>query len=328
MSSEQLREAVTAVKTNHRLKARTLLRDILADEPTNEMAWIWLSEASDEASEKVYALKQALAINPERKAVQQRLTQLEAEREVDEVEDKDRLAVVVEMAGDGRFAEARDHLLKIVDKEQDNVQIWFLLGVLIDNVEDKIVALENVLQLQAYHDDAQKLLELRLQGEVDKLTVGRAHEQKQDWKNALLAYETAVVLSPIEHEKEIARQRIVAIKEFYNPNLTTNPTLTLVRLTAGPPILYGLLVLVHSGLNPLRIPLLSCLGGLFVILGSLLWTAVRDSSKHPIWEKIPLFIHENRNILPYVGFILALIPFVVLLVNTFNRLQQYQATFP
>ena len=328
MSSEQLREAVTAVKTNHRIKARTLLREVLAEEPTNEMAWIWLSEASDETNEKVYALKQALALNPERTAIKKQLTQLEAQQEAEGLESGDRLAEIVEMAGDGRFQEARDHLLSIAEKDQDDVQNWYLLGLLVDNVEDKIVALENVLQLQPYDGEAQKLLKLRTQGEVDKLTQGRAYEQKQDWKQALMAYETAVVISPIMQEREIARQRVAAIKKFYNPNLTTHPTLTLVRLTAGPPILYGLLVLVHSGLNPLRVPLLGCLGGLLVLLGSFMWTAVRDSFKHPLWEKIPPIIYKNRNILPIAGFILTLIPFLVLIVTTINRLEAYQTTLP
>ncbi|MCB8944319.1 MAG: hypothetical protein H6658_11265 [Ardenticatenaceae bacterium] len=327
-STERLREAVTAVKTNHRLKARTLLRDILADEPTNEMAWIWLSEASDEMSEKIYALRQAQALNPDRAAVRQRLAQLEAHYEADELKDKDRLADVVVMAGDGRFQEARDRLLKIAAKEQDNVPVWLLLGVLVDNIEDKLVALENVLQLEPYHGEAQKLLKLRQQGEVDKLTQGRAYEQRQDWKNAVLAYETAVIISPIAQERDIAKKRLEAITQFYDPYLSTHPTLTLLRLTAGPPILFGLLVLVHSGLNPLRIPLASCLGGLAVVVGSLLWTAVRDSAKHPLWQKIPPVVQENRNILPIVGFILALIPFLILIFNTINRLELYQATFP
>ena len=327
MSSQLLREAVTAVKANHRLKARTLLREVLADEPTNEMAWIWLSEASDEVGEKIYALRQALSINPGRAVVQQRLTQLEALQESNQLENKDHLHLIIDSAGNGRFVEARDQLLKIAEKEQDNAQIWLLLGILVDNVEDKIVALENVLQLEPHNGDAQKLLKQRLQGEVDKLTQGRAHEQRQDWQNALLAYETAVILSPIEAERDIAKRRVDAIKEFYDPNLTTNPTLTLVRLTIGPPILYGLLTLVHSGLNPLRIPLMACLGGISVMLGTLLWTAVRDSAKHPIWDKIPPLIHKNRTVLPIIGFILALLPFIVLIINTINRLETYQSTF-
>lgn len=328
MSSELLREAVTAVKTNHRLKARTLLRQILAEEPTNEMAWIWLSEASDEVSEKVYALRQALAINPARAAVRQRLNKLEAQQEADQLEAIDQLTDIMAIAKDGRFHEARAQLLKIAAKEQDNVQIWLLLGVLVDNIEDKIVAIENVLQLEPYHGDAQKLLKSRLQGEVDKLTQGRAHEQKHDWKNAFEAYETAVIISPIENEREIARHRLLALKKIYDPNLSTNPTLTLARLTIGPPVLYGLLILIHSGLNPLYIPSLSCLGGLVVLVGSLMWTAVRDSAKHPLWENIPAIIQENRQVLPIAGFILTLIPFIVLIVSAINRLSLYQVPIP
>ena len=329
MGAEQLREAVTAVKNRNYLKARTLLQAILAVEPTNEMAWIWLSEASDELGEKVYALKQALAINPQRTAVQQRLTQLEAQLTDDDTqEEQPPLAEVIALAGDGRFTEARDRLLKIAKTNQDDVQIWFLLGLLVDNVEDKIVALENILQLQPYHADAQKLLKQRIQGEVDKVTQGRAAEQREETDKAILAYETAVIISSIEAEREIAKQRLAVLKKAHSPRKTASPNLNLLRLTAGPPILYGLLILVHSGLNPLQAPLVSCLGILVVILGTFLWTAVRDNAQHSLWKQVPPIIQTYHVTLAVIGFTLALMPFLILIMNTINRLEAYQATIP
>lgn len=328
MTSSLLREAITAVKANQRLKARNLLQELLAAEPANEVAWIWLSEASDELGEKVYALEQALEINPKRTAVQTKLTQLQAQGPTRSVKEESPLAKAIALAGDGRFQKARDSLIKLAESDQNHIQTWLLLSTLVDNIEDKIVALENVLQLKPHHNDAQKLLKRRLQGEVDKLTQGRAFEKKHDLKNAILAYETAVIISPIEEEKEIAKRRLDELNQRYSPRKTTSNRLTLVRLTAGPPILYGLLLFVHSGMNPSRLPWSSYLGGLVVLLGTLLGTAVRHTAKQAFWQKLPPFITQNRTVLALVGFLIALIPFILLIMNSMNRLAVYRASLP
>jgi tetratricopeptide (TPR) repeat protein len=328
MTSSLLRESITAVKANQRLKARNLLQELLAAETANEVAWIWLSEASDELGEKVYALEQALEINPKRTAVQTKLTQLQAQGQTQLVKEESRLAKAIALAGDGRFQKARDSLIKLAESDQNHIQTWLLLSTLVDNIEDKIVALENVLQLKPHHNDAQKLLKRRLQGEVDKLTQGRAFEKKHDLKNAILAYETAVIISPIAEEKEIAKRRLDELNQSYSPRKTTSNRLTLVRLTAGPPILYGLLLFVHSGMNPSRLPWSSYLGGLVVLLGTLLGTAVRHSDKHPFWQKLPPLLTQNRGVVALIGFLIALIPFILLIMNSMNRLAVYRASLP
>lgn len=328
MTSPLLREAITAVKANQRVKARTLLRELLAAEPANELAWIWLSEASDEWSERVYALEQALEINPERKAIQAKLTQLKAQGKEDEPKKQGRLAEVIALAGNGRFQEARDSLIKLAEKDQTHIESWLVLSTLVDDIEDKVVALENVLQLQPYHANAQKLLKRRLQGEIDRLTQGRSLEKKRDWKNAIMAYETAVIISPIEGEKEIARRRLEAIGSYYNPIVTTSPGLTLLRLAAGLPVLYGLLVFIHSGMKLLQIPGVACSSGLIVVLGSLLGTAARHSGQYAYWQKLPPFITKSRVVLVFIGFLIAIIPFIILIMNSINRLALYRASLP
>jgi hypothetical protein len=143
-----------------------------------------------------------------------------------------------------------------------------------------------------------------------------------------LAYETAVIISPIDEEKEIAKRRLDELNQRYSPRKTTSNSLTLVRLTAGPPILYGLLLFVHSGMNPSRLPWSSYLGGLVVLLGTLLGTAVRHTAKQAFWQKLPPFITQNRTVLALVGFLIALIPFILLIMNSMNRLAVYRALLP
>lgn len=327
MTSSLLRKAITAVKANQRVKARTLLRQLLVDEPDNEMAWIWLSEASDEFSEKVYALQQALEINPKRTAVQTQLAQLRANHKIKPIaiKEADPLAEAVALAANGNFQAARNALIKLANENQSQIETWLLLSLLVDNIEDKIIALENVLQLKPHHADAQKLLKRRLQGEGDKLTQGRLFEKKQDWKNAIMAYETAVIISPIENEKKIAISRLEALNQLYSPITETSPTLTLLRLAAGPPLLYGLLLFIHTGMH---IPWSSCLSGLTVLLGTILAVTVRHTDQQPYWQKIPPIIAQNRVVLVVIGLLIILIPFILLMMNSLNRLALYRASFP
>jgi hypothetical protein len=133
-------------------------------------------------------------------------------------------------------------------------------------------------------------------------------------------------VSPIPGERLIAKERLARLSKLYTPYIQTNPTVTVLRLTAGPPVLYGLLLLVHSGMNPLRVPFLAYLGMLLVIGGTLTWTAVRAAPSHPYWDNFPPFVHKNRQLLAVAGFFLSLIPFIILILNTVGRLEIYQTT--
>ncbi|MEZ4505272.1 MAG: ABC transporter substrate-binding protein [Thermomicrobiales bacterium] len=46
-------------------EARDLFAQALREEPENEVAWLWLAEASDDLGEKRYCLDRAVAINPD-----------------------------------------------------------------------------------------------------------------------------------------------------------------------------------------------------------------------------------------------------------------------
>src|ERR1035437_5896766 len=73
MTSEQLGNAITLVKTGYKDKARELLLQIIQDDPHNETAWVWLVETMPNDAARVSTLEQCLKYNPKSKMAQRGL---------------------------------------------------------------------------------------------------------------------------------------------------------------------------------------------------------------------------------------------------------------
>ncbi len=321
MPDSLYRQAVAAAKAGERKQARTLLRDFLVETPNHEMAWIWLSEVSDDVDVRVYALEKAIAINPARTAVQKKLDKLEEEIAKQEGERLKPLAEAVALAGDGRFAKAQRILINFTNQHSQNEQAWLLLSVLVDNIEDKVVALENAQTINPYNNNTTKLLKQRQnKAEVDQLTVGRAAEKREDFPTALHAYGLASTLSTLEYEREIAQKRIAALDEIFNPRKKTETSHSTIRLPIGPVIFYILLLVIHYGLSFRQIPFISYLGIGVVFLGGLIRFLSLHMPDHPIWQQISLPAPVKQSVIPLAGGFIVVLPFLFLLIDALDRL--------
>lgn len=72
----QLQQAIALARSGSRDDARALLESIVSDNPNLETAWLWLASVSDDKTERIGYLKQALAINPHNPTTQQAYAQL------------------------------------------------------------------------------------------------------------------------------------------------------------------------------------------------------------------------------------------------------------
>lgn len=59
-----LRAGIHAARTGNRTTARRLLRDVVSEDPYNELGWIWLASVTTSNRDKRQYLEQVLAINP------------------------------------------------------------------------------------------------------------------------------------------------------------------------------------------------------------------------------------------------------------------------
>ncbi|MFP4324210.1 MAG: tetratricopeptide repeat protein [Anaerolineales bacterium] len=61
---KQLEQAIALAQSGQRAAARDLLQEIIAQEPSNETAWLWLASLAITQDERIEALTSVLAINP------------------------------------------------------------------------------------------------------------------------------------------------------------------------------------------------------------------------------------------------------------------------
>jgi hypothetical protein len=80
MSSSDLRaklqEASALAQAGQRTEARRLLNGIVAADPTQELAWLWLATVSTDRQERIQFLERVLALNPHNSTAQKAYAQL------------------------------------------------------------------------------------------------------------------------------------------------------------------------------------------------------------------------------------------------------------
>jgi hypothetical protein len=69
------------------------------------------------------------------------------------------LQIAIQAAREGRKAEARDLLIKIVEGDPQNEVAWMWLSGLVDSLEDRIIACENVLTINPANEKIRAYLE-------------------------------------------------------------------------------------------------------------------------------------------------------------------------
>lgn len=77
----QLNAGIDAVRGGDKLTAQRLLRQVVAADPNNEIAWMWLASAVDDLEERRACLERALDINPNNRRAQDALRQLKRKEE-------------------------------------------------------------------------------------------------------------------------------------------------------------------------------------------------------------------------------------------------------
>jgi hypothetical protein len=71
-----LQQAIDLVKSGDKKSAATLLSELVAREPENEEAWLWLATCAESDNDRAFYLQQALTINPGNQAARDTLVTL------------------------------------------------------------------------------------------------------------------------------------------------------------------------------------------------------------------------------------------------------------
>jgi tetratricopeptide (TPR) repeat protein len=334
-SAETLRQALQAARNGRELTARDLFRDVVRLDPNNEVAWIWLSGLLDPLEDRIEACERVLSINPGNGQMQTYYEKLLAERVGERQEKVDELDAKVQeirrFIGSGRRKEAMLLLQNILRHESDQKEAWQLFAELSNSIHDKVRAYEAILKIDPADISAQKAFRRYRYFQRHPLELAAHYEEEGELDKAIDLYETLATEAGNSPEFERLYKNIVRLEDARVENVRrVKPAFTILRLSIGLPLLYVVEVFIQEGLNPIAHPTpLLWLGIPLVALGSFLLTVASVRVRHAIWRRWFGDVAGRgsgvmRALVGGTGLILVLAPHLLLILDSYQRLQAFQ----
>jgi len=276
----------------------------------------------------------------------------------------DHLRQAITFAREGRKVEARDLLLGVVEEDPQNETAWMWLTGLVDSLDDKIIACENILTINPSNDRvkaylAQLLAEQnQLQGASiavpeqnptsQPLSRSTASPAMSDWElakhyemegqygKALETYQKMAAQASDSRIFDSIYKEIIRIESLQKEKIAyVSPSSTILRMAFGWPVLYTALVLVQVGGKFFSYPAWYLWLGVPVVgFGSFLLALSEVNARSPIWRM--LFQEEDsrgssfaRLMASASGWLLILFPHLLLFSDSMARLHNFKIpTFP
>jgi tetratricopeptide (TPR) repeat protein len=279
----------------------------------------------------------------------------------------DHLRQAIAFAREGRKVEARDLLLGVVEEDPQNETAWMWLTGLVDALDDKIIACENILTINPSNDRVRAYLAQLLaeQNQLDRLkeavvqvpqqlpvseplpqttiepvipdwALARHYEMEGQYDKALEAYKTMAASVKDSREFDRLYKEIIRIEGLQKEKIAyVSPSSTIVRMAFGWPVLYTFLVLVQVGGKFFSYPAWYLWLGIPVVgFGSFLLALSEVNARSPIWRM--LFQDENSRGTSYArfmasasGWLLILFPHLLLFSDSLARLHNFKVpVFP
>lgn len=334
-SAELLRQAVQAARNGRELTARDLFQDVVRLDPNNELAWMWLSGLLDPLEDRITACERVLSINPGNQQVRIYRAELLKEQNAEQQRKSSALEEKVQQVRrhveDGRRDEALLLLQKILRDNNGHKEAWLLFADLAVSIDDKVRAYETLGQIDASNVSARENLKRYRYFQRNPLELAAYYEEEGMLDQALELYNVLAAGAGNTAEFERIYRDIVRLEDTKIENIRhIRPAFTILRLSAGLPLLYILEVLVQVGLNPLRHPAPNLwLGIPMVMFGSFLLTVAGMRSRHIIWERWfgdpgRRGSNVSRMLVAISGWMIVLVPHLILAWDSFMRLQTFQ----
>ncbi len=284
--------------------------------PQDASAWFALSQLVDGVADQIAILERTLHFNPHHHQARKRFTQLH-------LAFPDVLAL-------GKAFQAQNDLPRAVKAYRFAVQHA-------PSSTDEAIAqkrLRQVRQLLRHYGHLAKFTPPAEPARNFALAQGRKAEEEENWMEAIAAYSLAKQSAATAVTRSTAQTRLeTAVRQQSLPTIKlASATTTLWRLGIGPVLLYTLLLLLHGGLNPFRLPFPLLAGGISVLIGSLTLVAVMITPHHILTQRLlgvdGRVDQITRMLLNILGILLILFPFLLLLIDAMERLAAFSPTIP
>lgn len=334
-SVELLRQAIQAARSGRELTARDLFLDVVRLDPNNETAWMWLSGLLDPLDDRIAACERVLSINPGNRQVRIYLDKLFKEYEIERqgiiAELDEEVIKIRKLAEKGKHEEALSLLQKILREDDTHTQAWLLFSDLSVNIKDKVRAYEAIVQNDPSDKSAQEALKQYRYFLRNPLELAASYEEDGELDKAMDLYNVLAIEAGTTSGFERIHRNIVRLEDAKIENLRhIKPSFTILRLSVGLPLLYILEIFIQDGLNPIKHPTPDLWVGIpLVVLGSFLLTVAGIRVRHSIWRR--WFGQEGergsttmRALVAAAGWMLVLTPHLLLMWDSFLRLQSFQ----
>lgn len=333
-----LQQAMSAMRAGHELTARDIFLDIVEINPRNETAWMWLTGLLDDLDDCIYACEQVLDINPNNVNVNQYLEQLLAEKKKRQEKQNLYVAEQVERARDLVKSKKHDEALELARSLAKSggasADVWRLIAELSSDMDERLPALENLLALVPGDTQSRREFERLRHFKNNPLELAAMYEEQGNFEKAIEAYGIAALKAKSKAEQNDIYWKTVQIENLRQDKIAHfSPAVSIARLTVGPPLLYFMLLLVHVGMNLLiSSDFLLWIGFFWALLGGYMIALASVRSHSRLWSLIFKDVSSGgtpvaRFFMASAGWILVLLPFVLLFVSAFERLKAFIFSF-
>jgi tetratricopeptide (TPR) repeat protein len=329
-----LQQAISAVRAGHELTARDIFLEVVEINPRNETAWMWLIGLLDDLDDCIYACQQVLEINPTNAKVNQYLGQLLADRkkqqEAQRLRVEEQMNHARELVGAKKQSEALELVRTLAKTGEANADVWRMLADLAPEMEERLPALEKLLVLAPGDVQARQEYERLQHFKNNPLDLAAMYEEQGNIEKALETYGIASLKSTSKSEQNSIYWKTIRLENLRHEKIAhISPAVSIARLTAGPPLLYFMLLLIHVGFNLVANsdPLL-WFGFFWVLLGGFMIALASVRSHHRLWSLIFKDAGSGgtptaRFFMAAAGWILVALPFMLLFVMAYNRLYSF-----
>jgi tetratricopeptide (TPR) repeat protein len=322
---------MSAMRAGHELTARDIFLEVVEINPRNETAWMWLTGLLDDLDDCIYACQQVLEINPRNVHVNQYLSQLlvdkKKQQEAQRLRVEEHVARAREMVKEKKRSEALGLVRSLAQDGEVNADVWRMLAVLTPEMDERMHALDKLLALTPGDAQARQEFERLRHFKNNPLELAAMYEEQGNIEKAIETYSTIILNTTSKSQWNSIYWKIVRLENLRQEKIAhISPAVSVARLTAGPPLLYFMLLLLHMGFNLISNPdPLLGLGFFWVLLGGFMIALASVRSRHRLWSLIFKDVGSGgtptaRFFMSAAGWMLVAIPFALLFLMAYIRL--------
>ena len=325
-SQQRLKIAIEKAKAGHELSARDILLDIVQSEPDNKLAWLWLVGLLDERADIIIACENILRIDPSDARVKEHLSTLLAEDAYINAEKvHDFLTSAEQSLRSGDVDVALAYLYDVIVLAPQNEKAWKLLAKYSPELEDQVFALQQVAELDPENVEKRTLYERWAYYLDHPFELAAFYEERGMLDMAIGVYKKMGLTAKGSRTWGRLVRELERLEYLQHEKIAhVSPVFSVLRLTAGMPILFFFLLILHTGydLDYLTVPM--GLGFFIVLGGSFLMALASIRSEHKIWRWLGNAAGRAKGPVRWavgaVGFVIMMTPFVLLSKDAMQRL--------